>query len=393
VTRLLFVDDEPRVLDGLRQSLRSKRKVWEMVFADSGVAALHELGRGPFDVVVSDMRMPSMDGATLLAQVAELQPQAVRMILSGQMEESAAARAAAVAHRFLAKPCPSDALVDTITRALELRALLSSDQIRECVGGMNRLPSIPRTCQLLNEALRREEVALADVIAIIQQDVAMSAKVLQLVNSAFFGVSRKIISLDQAVSYLGVSTLRGLVLANSLFDQLSDDPTQIEHEQMRSAVAARFARTLLGAAAQADAAFTAGLLHDVGGLALSCRMPQEAAQNAQLARARGIALHEAERERLGVTHAGIGAYLLGLWGVPHEVIEAVASHHDPWESFRRLDANVAVRIATALVDERLYVAGEDVPDQVVARFGLQRQVAALRAELPLQLTRAEGGTT
>jgi HD-like signal output (HDOD) protein/ActR/RegA family two-component response regulator len=398
MTRLLFVDDEPRVLDGLRQSLRGKRKVWDMVFASGGAAALQELERGPFDVVVSDMRMPGMDGATVLAKVASQQPQAVRMILSGQMEEASAARAAAVAHRFLAKPCDSETLVDTITRALELRALLSSDRMRECVGGMNKLPSIPRACELLNRALQQENAPLSSVIGIIQQDVAMSAKVLQLVNSAFFGMSRKISSLEQAVSYLGVSTLRGLVLANSLFDQLSgDDPERIEREQRYCTVVARFAQMLMGAGPAADTAFTAGLLHNVGGLALNCRLPEEATANTAHARARGIPLHEAELERLGVTHAGIGAYLLGLWGLPQEVIDAVAAHHAPWASFRTLDANLGVRLADALVESELGLAPEPVsaaiPAEVVQRFGLELQVQKLRAELPAALEREGASPT
>jgi HD-like signal output (HDOD) protein/CheY-like chemotaxis protein len=380
----LFVDDEPRVLDGLRLSLRSKRKVWEMVFANGGLAAVQELEQGMFDVIVSDMRMPGMDGASVLAKAATLQPQAVRMILSGEMDESSAARAAGVAHRFLAKPCDSETLVEIITRALELKALLHSDRMRECVGGMSKLPSMPRTCQLLNQALQQERTPLSTVIGIIQRDIAMAAKVLQLVNSAFFGTSRKITSLEQAVSYLGVSTLRGLVVANSLFDELSvDNPALIEHEQIYCALVARLAHALIGTHAQADVAFTAGLLHNIGGLALACRLPEDAAKSAELARSRGIPIHEAEYERLGVTHAGIGAYLLGLWGLPHEVIEAVALHHEPWEGFHTLDANLAVRLADALVESTLEpgAGNPGPPEEVVKRFGLERMVDKLRFDL------------
>src|ERR1700722_16735111 len=118
--RLLFVDDEPRVLQGLKQSRRGKRKIWDMVFAEGGAGALAELERGRFDAIVTDMRMPGMDGAELLNRVKCAQPEALRIILSGQMDPGAAVRAASSAHRFLAKPCDSDTLIEILSESLDL---------------------------------------------------------------------------------------------------------------------------------------------------------------------------------------------------------------------------------------------------------------------------------
>lgn len=383
--RILFVDDEARVLDGLRQSLRSKRKIWEVAFANSGPLGLAELERGEFDVVISDMRMPGMDGAEFLSAVAARQPRAARIILSGQMDESAAARAAGVAHRFLAKPCDSQVLVEAITRTLALGQLLASERLRECIGGMPGLPSLPRVCVLLNQALADKNGSLKRVTQIIEQDTGVAAKVLQLVNSSFFGMSRKSMSVTQAVSYLGVNTLRNLVLANSLFTELgSGDVEFLEREQDNSLLVGSVAGQLLSNPEQVEIAVTAGLLHDAGKLAIACRLPDEYRANVTWARAQGMEVYQVERERLGVTHAGVGAYLLGLWGLPNEVIDAVAAHHDPWENLQTLDASAAVRIANelarALERSRSRPGTEpDVPPEVLERLGLTERVAQVWA--------------
>ena len=240
--RILFVDDESRVLDGLKRSLRSKRDVWEIAFAASGTAAIEELQRGQFDVVVSDMRMPNMDGAEFLHRVAAIQPQAARIVLSGQMEEDAATRAATVAHRFLNKPCEPAALEAAIARTLDLRDLLGSEELRLCVGGMVTLPSLPTACVALNRVLGDKNRSIADVSAIVEADVGMAAKVLQLVNSAFFGASRRVSDVQQAVSYLGMNTIRNLVMVQSLFRELGgSDLVNAELEQQHCLLASRIA--------------------------------------------------------------------------------------------------------------------------------------------------------
>jgi HD-like signal output (HDOD) protein/ActR/RegA family two-component response regulator len=388
VKRILFVDDEERVLDGLRRSLRSKRQVWELSFATSAAAAIDELGRGPFDVVVSDMRMPSMDGAEFLRRVELLQPQAARIVLSGQMEESAAMRAATVAHRFLTKPCEPAALEAAICRTLDLRDLLGSEDLRRCLGGMVTLPSLPAACLALNRVLSDKNGSIAQVCAIIEESVGMSAKVLQLVNSAFFGASRRVTDVQQAVSYLGMNTIRNLVLAESLFTAFgSNQLVDAEREQQHSLLASRIARQLLPDAKLAQVAATAALLHDAGSLALAHRLGEQQRQNVEQARQRGVPLHVVERECFGVTHAEVGAYLLGLWALPHDVLEAVAGHHAPFDAdVRTLDVTAAVRIAVALAAEILLepelreLHCEPVCDDVLARFGLTAKAAQLRAE-------------
>lgn len=347
--RILFIDDEPKVLEALRNSLRSKRKEWEMVFKDSGADALLELERAPFDVIVSDMRMPRMNGAAFLSQASKLCPGATRIVLSGHAEEASLARAATTAHCYLPKPCSNELLCESIARALELQMLLCSESIRACVGGIESLPTVPSVYRELSAALSSERASPELIGRIVQEDVGISAKLLHLVNSSFFGLPRKTTSLLQAVQYLGVSTIRSLVLAHSVFAQFGHEcPELAEQGQEHALRCARIARQLLKGKPEADLAFTAGLLHDVGSLVLASRMPKEYAAIGAQARATEAPMQSVELERLGVDHAGVGAYLLGLWGLPHEVLNVVAFHHAPWTAPMPLDAAAAVRLAEAI---------------------------------------------
>ena len=192
VKRILFVDDDPNVLSGLRNVLRSKRHEWDMDFANGPEEALAKVAEKSFDVVVSDMRMPRMDGATLLAKVKQLQPRAVRMILSGQTELESVMKSVFVAHMFLSKPCDPLVLRSVVDRACQLNAILNSDELRGAAGKVEMLPAAPKTYMALNEALASPTCAVTDVVRIIERDVGLCAKLLQLSNSAFFGLSRKI---------------------------------------------------------------------------------------------------------------------------------------------------------------------------------------------------------
>jgi putative nucleotidyltransferase with HDIG domain len=387
VNRVLFVDDEPMVLEALRNAMRGKRKEWDMVFKRGGAAALLELERAPVDVIVSDMRMPEMDGAEFLSKASKLCPGATRIVLSGHMEESSLARAAITAHRYLTKPCTNELLCGAIARSLELRALLQNEHIRASVGGIESLPSVPSVYRALSEALLSERASPELIAKIVEKDVGISAKLLQLVNSAFFGLPRKTTSLLQAVRYLGLSTIRSLVLSHSVFAQLGEgNPALAEQGHEHALRCARIARQLLNGGAEAELAFTAGLLHDVGSLVLASRMPAEYAQICQYAEDAGVPIHIVETERLGVSHAQVGAYLLGLWGLPHEVLDIVAFHHAPWVTSPPIDAASAVRLAEAISlevtsDRRFAVAhAEPLPDGWVEQAGVASALAEARAQ-------------
>jgi HD-like signal output (HDOD) protein/CheY-like chemotaxis protein len=357
VKRILFVDDEPQVLDGLRDLLRRQRHEWEMVFAPSGAAALRELEAAPFDIVVSDMRMPEMDGATLLAIVQQRFPESIRIVHSGPTALDAALRTVPVAHQCLAKPCNREDLRRAIERATLSKALLTDDAIRRAASGAEALPSAPGLYLKLVDALADPETSMADVAALVEADIALCAKVLQLVNSAFFGVGRQISSAKEAVTYLGMAPLRALALSAGAFQAFAParpiDGFSIEALELHSALVAGLAAKLLTDRHESADAFTAGLLHDVGKLVLAAHHPDELAALLANARTDKRPLHAIEHEHAHVTHAEIGAYLLTLWGLPIPIVDAVAHHHAPTRlPTARLDPGAAVYIANLLVAQQ-----------------------------------------
>lgn len=330
--RILFVDDEPSILAGLRDLLRKQRMRWDMVFVLGGVAALEELGRGQFDVVVSDMRMPGIDGATLLAKVKEQHPACARIILSGQADREAVVKALPVAHQFLQKPCDSEVLRVAVERACELQRLLQDAGIRDVIGKVDKLPSAPQTYWDLTRATARPEVTIAELAQIVEQDPAMSAKVLQLVNSSYFGIAQRLTSVQKAVSYLGVDLLKALSLVAHAFGTVSGELVSglgLEDVQRHSLLTARMGKRLVSDPKLAGECFTAGVIHDVGKIVLALGIPERYAEVVRAVRATGRPYHVVERELLGLTHAEVGGYLLGFWGLPLSIVEAVSFHHSP----------------------------------------------------------------
>jgi putative nucleotidyltransferase with HDIG domain len=355
--RILFVDDEAHVLDGLRDLLRRQRGEWEMVFALGGESALRELDAGPFDVVVSDMRMPGIDGAMLLRLVQERHPETVRIVLSGQTEVESALRVVPVAHQFLAKPCDRDELRSSIERACLSRELLADEAVRRAVSGAEALPSAPALHAALTEKLGDPDVAVEDVVALIETDIAMAAKLLQVVNSSFFGLGRRITSLREAVVYLGMAPLRALALAAGAFRAFDStgeiEGFSVEALEAHSVLVARLASQLLPDRREAEDAFAAGILHDIGKLVLAAYEPEQLAGMLAAARESARPLHAVERDHMGATHAEIGAYLLTVWGLPYRIVEAVAHHHAPSRlAGATFDAAAAVYIANLLVAEQ-----------------------------------------
>jgi HD-like signal output (HDOD) protein len=237
-----------------------------------------------------------------------------------------------VAHQYLSKPCDAEELRSIVERTHRLNELLREEAVRNVVGRLDALPSVPRTYSELVRAVQASHTAIPDLVAIVESDPAMCAKILQLVNSAYFGCGRRIISIAEAVAFLGSETLKALTLTAHVFttaDGLPIGDLSIEAMQRHALLTARLARKLPSDPRQADEAFTAGLVHDIGKVLIALAHPVESADLVRDARADGRPFHLLERERFGVTHAEAGAYLLGVWGLPWSIVEAVAYHHTP----------------------------------------------------------------
>lgn len=229
--RALFVDDEPLVLNGLRRMLRSLRHDWDMSFANSGQEGLELLEQESFDVVISDMRMPEMDGATFLGHVAERWPSVARLVLSGHAELGAILKAVRPAHQFLAKPCDPKLLDLSLRRISAMRQDHCQSGIRQRFGAHRRLPSPQNTIDQLREALQQSPADIQLAGKIVKGDIAMSVQVIRLVNSAFFGPPTKTFDPERAVSVLGPELLKSLVDDVQLFRPI-DNPDVGKEEKV-----------------------------------------------------------------------------------------------------------------------------------------------------------------
>ena len=331
--RILFVDDDPNILSGIRRVLRPMRDDFDLQFAESGREALEVMAGAEFDVVVSDMRMPGMDGADLLKMVQSLYPCTIRVMLTGQADEDAILRTVGVVHQFLEKPSDPELLKSVLQRASVLHTLIADEKLKEIISSIESLPSLPEVYSRLQRALVRSDVSVADVAAIIEEDMAMSAKILQLVNSAFFGLFQRVESPARAASLLGLETIKGIVLGMHVFSEIKSASKLFSlnklwsHSMAVGACAKKIALAETDNKVIIDNSFIAGILHDVGKLVFAAKMSESYDQVVTLARQQEVSLYDAEKEILHAGHDAVGAYLIGLWGLPGPVVEAIGFHH------------------------------------------------------------------
>jgi putative nucleotidyltransferase with HDIG domain len=308
--------------------------------------------------------MPGMDGIRLLESIQKQYPAMIRIFLSGQPEAETGLRVMPICHQFLSKPCDANTLISAVDRTCHLQDFVSNERLRRVVGGISRLPAVPSLYMELQRVISDGCADPRAIARIVSQDIGMSAKVLQIVNSAYFGLGRRISSVEHAVIYLGALTVQQMVLS-SIFNSVVLPPgcgLRIQDVQKHSLLTAAIARNMfLVNPEKAPQAWTAGMLHDLGKVVLAWNLPDHLPPAFELAKRMSCSLFSAESELYGVTHAEVGAYLLGLWGLPGEVVEAVAHHHEP-ERVRptELDLVVSTYTANALAHECTSPPSDDV---------------------------------
>jgi HD-like signal output (HDOD) protein/ActR/RegA family two-component response regulator len=359
---VLFVDDEPRILGALRRMLRTHRDRWDMSFAEGGAAALATMQSRPCDVIVSDYRMPGMDGAQLLETVRREYPGTARVILSGQTNEDNVLKIMVLAHEFLTKPSTPDEVAATVERLLGTRVPPSGAGQRQDVALVEALPSPPQTLMDLVAALDAEDASTESVGTVVERDPAATAKILHLVNSSAYTTGRKVSDVGQAVALLGLDTVRGLVLTHDLirtFDIGGGMPAEwIDGLTLHSVETSRLARMLGADTDWQSHAFTGGLLHEVGQLVLASSRPADfhrvlAAWRDGGAEPDAAPLHVHEAAVFDVSHIDAGARLIGLWGLPAVIIEAIAGHATTEPPDAAVDPASAVALAHLAVEADL----------------------------------------
>ncbi len=329
--KLLVVDDEERILAGMRRALRPHSRHWSMVFVSTGQEAIDSHQAAPCDMVISDYRMPLMNGYELLSWFRQNAPGTLRVTLTGQIDRTTYFKNLEISHFFIWKPAHSSVLSYILNRALGADRFLPGSGVRSYLQNLTGLPlsTVPR--EHMHTLLRQEQIDYRALSEVISSDLTLSAQILRLLYTVNPS-GRELSSLEQGLRFLDVKTLRELLLNAGLFlDPLPANDTSFKlctlNEHSRQT--ARLAQLLMAQAPQKQQfqAYFAALLHDLGYLLLHLCCPEECAEIRALTGTRFISQVQAEQKILGFTHAEIGGFITYLWGFPDNIVEAIYRHH------------------------------------------------------------------
>lgn len=363
---------------------------WEAAYAPTAQEALDRLGQEAFAAVVADLRLPGTHGTQFLDAVMQQQPLAHRFILADLADRETMLKVVATAHQFISKPCNDKMLREALDRASRMEALFGSEAVRQTLARIKKMPSPPASYFQIVKELQSPAASMDSIGSIISQDPAITAKLLQMVNSATFGLQRRVSSSSEAVLFLGIETTKSLVLLAhtfSYFDKISLGGFSVEALWAHSLLTARLARSIAtvenAALEVVEDTFTAGLLHDLGKLLLVANEPEHFKRVTDLMSAKQISQWEAEHEVLGLTHSELGAWLAAIWGLPLAIVEAISMHHYParflTQGFCPLTAvHIANFITHELVPGRDKATFATLDDRYLADLGLQDRLDVWR---------------
>lgn len=365
--KIVFVDDDQDVIDEFKKKTDPISDVWDITFTTSGEEALNLLSEATYDAVVSDMHMPRMDGPELLTRVKDNYPETVRIILSDQTDKETVLRFAKSAQQFLLKTCSIESMVYTTECACKLRDLLYNKKLNMMITGISDLPSLPTLYGSIMKEMQSPNASLKKMGDIISQDLSMSAKILQVVNSAQFGLQKEITDPQHAVVYLGINTLKSLILSTHVFSSFSEEEdyggSSLTELWMHSVTTGRLARDIAGTIISdrilLEEIFTAGLLHDIGKLILS-KIPKKYKQVGDFMKRNKCGRLDAEYAVLKTSHAELGAYLLGTWKLSDTVVETIAFHHNPSALIKDM---IAISRLSSKGNEEKPVLNKDIAPQ------------------------------
>ncbi len=378
---ILFVDDNENVIDGIKRQLRPYRDQWQLFFAYSGAQALQLMSQQEIDLIVSDMMMPEMRGDQLLKKVSELYPATVRIILSGYADEATLKSGLEVAHQYLSKPCTADILREAITQIFKVQDCVLNPRIAAEVGDPNQLPSLPKIYHQLNAAIADEDTTINDIAAIFANDMVLSAKLLQLVNSPYFGFNRVVSSLTESINLVGLKRLNNLVLSvhvkNAFPVSDAEMERYMEYLWLDAGRVAELARQIALSENQQedrpDQAYLAGLLHNMGLLIFLSRGGDELNRLMNQVENTDTPVPDLEMAIFGFTRSEAAAYVLSLWKIPPRIIEGILLQNNPNDSdYDGVSALTAVHVASGLLKPSVMSGCDRLFDMSVDTEYLQR---------------------
>ncbi len=356
---IAFIDDDCRILDGIKRMLRRERSRWDMSFFESEELFFAQHQKKNFDIVVSDIRMPKTNGVELLQKVKNLSPATIRIALSGFAQEELLLESLQVSHQFIAKPAECDEIIRTIELSLSVEQLINDPGLKSAVGAIDSIPTLPVVYSRIMQVLASEGCTFKQVGAIVAEDVALSANVIRIVNSAYFGLRRHIESVEQAASILGMDTIKNLALSGSVFKAFCSDQVDTRAIVTLNSLAQQRSRLMRKFTAAAP---------------LSGRT-KDHCQVAALMSVLGELICLAFPDKLSsitvgcIQHPAIGAYALSIWGMPQAVVAAVMWQRDPGGS--QYDELGPIAVLHAVVAMQLDHASRGVADQGSERVNFE----------------------
>jgi HD-like signal output (HDOD) protein len=350
--RVLCLHPQAEGLEQLRRVLLEHRRSWDVDLALDLETARERLAANAVDAVVTVVT-PDFDGMGFLCEVRDHRNETIRVVMGRELDD-AQVRSLKVAHRVLPLDGPPELLIESLGRALTMRELVQQPALRELLGRVGHLPVAPRVYAQLSRRLEDPSTSVEQLARLVGEDPGLSTQVLRIANSSYFGRDQGVMSLDLAAARLGTRLLRSIVLAAEVFARFPVPPTSLSLDELQrhSSLVARIASGLDPRASWKEDAFTAGILHDVGKLVIASRLPEMWQDILSTARTSQRKVHEVEQEILGVDHGTLGACLLGMWGLPSVVLEAVHRHHRvSLLGDLELDSTVAVALADQLAHD------------------------------------------
>jgi len=334
--RVIFVDDDQNVLEGLKRMLVPLMGSMQMEFFDLAADALDFMKSSPCDLVICDLQMPGFNGVQLLEKIRASSPGSIRYILTGMIDHPLHHAALRLAHQVIAKPCRPELLRELILRAVRLKNQFDQSELTAVLPRIQALPSLPSSYQRVLDYLASPTASCRGLSRFIETDIGMSARIMQLANSAYYGLPGKVRNLIQAVVYLGIKTVEAMVLHEGVFSTIDPALAEkfcvagLENHCMRVGMLARRISGELSMPPETlEQASMAGILHDTGKIIMMSEFGDRFEQALTLSRDGDMPLTEAEKHVCGFSHAEVGAALLNLWSMPADIIETAAFHHCP----------------------------------------------------------------